>query len=693
MIVTSKGIPESISFGEGEETTIDISQMNRDGGRGLRDAVQYLPNVTGVDAQGSRVTTFTVRGAREPNYQYNFTLAPAVSVYRNGLPSLAFFGRSAPVYGSVEEIRFLRGPQGARFGAGGSAGLLEIRHRRPEEPFSGHLRLETGSYEKRELDLSLQTVTTKVPVRASLDLFASQREGWYDNAATGDSFGAEEWLAGRVRLSVGNARENLEIALTLEVIQYDGDFADVAVPFDAADLSRVNFEQPGFEKSLQDIQAIELIKKAPLGELRLITGRQGFRSDDEITLDVTGAGPPDVDFSAYGFNDVRSTTWTQELRFLPEREDPKAFGLTSAGAFIGHSRAQIDAGAVFRTGLETGEVHEDKVEFELEQETLNLALFSEWLLAGRPGFDLTLGLRGEADYREGYGAYRPEATDSPPEAPYPPQRADRWFLSLQPVLTARWNLSIHTSAWAKFSTGYRPGGFNVISLRDLPFTFDDETSYHFELGLQWGTLASPIQARATAYYTWYDGYHAYRSANVISQGIVRAENAYAFGGELESILRPWRDGAITLSAGLTEARFDDFVLSYHQSDPGTGEAAERVVEDFSGNRINYIPRANLRAAFEQRLPLRPGLQGVLAASYTWNSGYHLGVDNEVRQGGYGLLDARIGLQTDAWEVTLFARNLTDEGYFRNAFAYRSGIIPTGAPGDPRLFGVSLKFTW
>lgn len=59
--------------------------------------------------------------------------------------------------------------------------------------------------------------------------------------------------------------------------------------------------------------------------------------------------------------------------------------------------------------------------------------------------------------------------------------------------------------------------------------------------------------------------------------------------------------------------------------------------------------------------------------------------------GYGLLNARVGIRAEGglWDISVWARNLTDTQYFQALNASAFGLV-TGTIGDPRTIGVTLK---
>jgi iron complex outermembrane recepter protein len=60
---------------------------------------------------------------------------------------------------------------------------------------------------------------------------------------------------------------------------------------------------------------------------------------------------------------------------------------------------------------------------------------------------------------------------------------------------------------------------------------------------------------------------------------------------------------------------------------------------------------------------------------------------------YTLLNARVGFRVaDGWTLSIWSRNLLNKNYYDllSAAPGNSGLI-VGQPGDPRTYGVTLKF--
>ena len=63
------------------------------------------------------------------------------------------------------------------------------------------------------------------------------------------------------------------------------------------------------------------------------------------------------------------------------------------------------------------------------------------------------------------------------------------------------------------------------------------------------------------------------------------------------------------------------------------------------------------------------------------------------QGAYGLVNLSTGYSTadGLWQAQLYAKNVTDKGYFISIAA--NGVAPFGLVGAPRTFGIQVTRYW
>ncbi|EPN47433.1 TonB-dependent siderophore receptor, partial [Pseudomonas syringae pv. actinidiae ICMP 18807] len=112
-----------------------------------------------------------------------------------------------------------------------------------------------------------------------------------------------------------------------------------------------------------------------------------------------------------------------------------------------------------------------------------------------------------------------------------------------------------------------------------------------------------------------------------------------------------------------------------------------------GNSLTYTPGRTLRASAEHSFYF-DGLLGEVRPSVgiSYTGKHYFDVDNEVSQGGYSLVDARLAwLPTPDLEVALYGNNLGDKNY--RTYSYLSGGAQFSQPGQGRELGLSTKISF
>ena len=98
------------------------------------------------------------------------------------------------------------------------------------------------------------------------------------------------------------------------------------------------------------------------------------------------------------------------------------------------------------------------------------------------------------------------------------------------------------------------------------------------------------------------------------------------------------------------------------------------------------------AAWPLTIANRP-VEAYGSANWSWRSEYFTAVSNSAYSevDAYGLLSARVGVRTQdgQWDLSLWAKNLTDEEYFQTVSPAATGLV-TGVVGEPRYVGATLR---
>lgn len=129
----SRGAPTSI-------TSVEATEIVRDGVRDLRDLSSSFSNVTAFDGGGNRMTQLSIRGVREQSYQTSPAVMPSVSYYVDDVPALTNLSR-VTVFSNVDSVSLLKGPQIAGYGFSRPGGVVDIKTKEPENDWGGAILL------------------------------------------------------------------------------------------------------------------------------------------------------------------------------------------------------------------------------------------------------------------------------------------------------------------------------------------------------------------------------------------------------------------------------------------------------------------------------------------------------------------------------------------------------------------------
>jgi hypothetical protein len=150
---------------------------------------------------------------------------------------------------------------------------------------------------------------------------------------------------------------------------------------------------------------------------------------------------------------------------------------------------------------------------------------------------------------------------------------------------------------------------------------------------------------------------------------------------------------LSMSAGVVYA--DTLITNF-------GDSLYLFATDRQNNRLSFSPLWSGVVSAAYQVPLSSSLALRISADDKYNSSYNTGSDlDPIKiQGGYGILNARIGIgpPNGRWALELWSQNLANKGYFQVAFdAPFQGLAVPGFNnqidsfvGDPRTFGATIR---
>ncbi|WP_084615720.1 TonB-dependent receptor [Solimonas flava] len=606
----------------------------------------------------------------------------------------------------VERIEVLRGPQGTLFGKNTSVGAIRIVTAQPVFRRDASLGLSYGNENAWLLRgmLNLPLVDEVLAVRFAAQL--NQRDGFLHNSADGRDANDRDRYTLRGQLLY---RPLPALSLRLIADRIAKDERCCAAPythygptapalaalggtvFDPPAEDRVAFDRPLASKANDSGASLHLDWDLGWAELR---GLASYRDSDGRDRSDGDYSDVDLVYIPYQNGTIRTKTGELSLHGVAGRLDwllgvygaDEDLNLTmatllgdDAGAYVN----LISGGAVPALLYPSGSGQTDT---RAQQNGQSWSLFTHNIIDLGAGFDLTLGLRWLHEQKHGGGS---TVSDSPSCNPLLPLPASVRFLCGADPYDAHYDDNRYTGnaalgrrfanglyVYGSYASGFKSGGINLnppTTANDGDQTFRPETVDAYELGIKAPFFGHRVQTRTALFWMDIDdfqlaGYNGQtwqvQNAQVRSRGVEFESTAYLLAG-------------LSLRAAATWA---DAEFSAGPNDGKQMTNAPRWSGQFGGSYERALPVWNASAF------------GNVVARYQSEVNTGVNLDEHKRQGGYTLLNARLGLHLPAeFEVSLWGANLTDKHYNLIIFdsPAQSGSY-NGYIGQPRSYGLEVR---
>lgn len=299
-----------------------------------------------------------------------------------------------------------------------------------------------------------------------------------------------------------------------------------------------------------------------------------------------------------------------------------------------------------------------------------------------------------------------------PNFPESMTSADSEFSYATPRFTYEYAWDDDTLLYASAARGVKSGGTNGPAFAGTPYaTFKEESNWTYEAGIKTSILDGRGIFNATVYTVdWTDLQITAPASLEIGSSVVNAKAATSTGIEIDTTINVTENLTVRGAVTWLNPEFDSGVV-------------DGAIEPYCGARSPAYPPA-VACSTEvggQQLPRTSDFQFYLGGTYTVPNligdfdGYvRLGTShqagkyslslNQLDQGDINLTNLRIGLESERYEVALWAENLLDEDYNTSVtvvtdpasgFVCRSCGITVARffPGNSRTYGLraTMKF--
>lgn len=666
-------VPISVSTMSGER--LDDMAIQR-----IDDLTLYTPSVTVTE--GAAGAQLFIRGVGSG---INKGFEQSVGTYIDGI----YFGRGRSTRVGMldlERAEVLKGPQGVLFGKNTIAGAFNLTTRNPGDEVEAYAQ---ASY---EFETEQQTYEGAIggpltdSFRMRLAARYSDQDGWMKNTFNGEDITAEEEWVSRLT-AVWDAADSVEIIgklqySKLEQAEKPAELTRCSPALQAlvAGVDDCRFDgkttvtayDPDGGYGSEDMEAYSagLTVNWDIGAATL-TSVTGYTShEDDLYLDSDYTHLDTLDAA----RDEKFDSFSQELRLAGDLGENMDY---IAGLYYERNTLEYDQILSYNAEPSTGAPVALARVANAEQDTETRAVFGQvgWDFTDTLG--LTVGGRYSVDDKDAdvvnYCARFKTDIPSGAQACFGPAyhlRDDRSDKKFTPAVTLEWSPTIDHMLYARYSRGYKSGGFDLQSLTGDPdtFAFNPEEVDSYELGSKSTLMDGAMTLNLAIFRNEYKDLQVSTFDGFVGFNVGNAAEAISQGVDLDlnwALSEEWRT---TVGVSYLDAYYDSFPgaqCSYPQlaaTPPG-----QTCVNDLSGKDLQYAPpwSAHWNLTWEHAL----GDDVVLKVSgdLNYTDAYYVAndLDPQLRQDSFTKFDLRIALAPwdQRWEIALLGKNLTDEETF------------------------------
>lgn len=628
---------------------------------------------------------------------------PAVSIASDGVFTNRPSGTFAAFY-DIDRVEILRGPQGTLFGRNSTGGTINLITARPTDGDVGRITGEYGNYDQVAAD-GFANFGLAENVNARMSFTVRSRNGFRNNAPA-DNRGDDEdvkslrfqvafaptdrlsgWLLGQYT-SVGGTGPVSQIAPFVFKNGVDGEPVH-EIPGELRESHRF----PLYAQYSQDLRRWEVrggltydlsgnISINYLGGYDKINYLRVQAQNPYWGGVLNGPGNGTIVPVIY-HNRERPETINQEIRI---GSSPRDRLFWQVGAYYFRESSDVVAYTEYNPGAATAQ---RGVEFLYpEVRSSSKALFAQATYALTDSLKLTGGVRYTWDKKSREGSFLLDEAETglPFTITLPQSGATK---SSKPTWLAGVDYQVNPDSllYAKFSTGYKVGGFNSATSNYGP-----ESVNAYEIGLKNNFLNNHLQLNIAAFRMDYSNQQVAQfltgSQNTGSQ-TVNAGKSRIWGVELNTVVNARDLGNLSVSANYTHARYIDFLASAGW-DP-------TINIDFSGNRLPLSPEWSLSGQYQYPIELGSGalITPRVAMKYQSKQFFSYTNYNSTKQGSYALVDAGIDFAPSSkkWLLQAYVKNLFDKTILADATEFYSYNDYTVTYQAPRTYGMRLSYNF
>lgn len=636
---------------EVQSATVSVTPVTREmlrdtDARLVKDAAAYLPNAFMTDFGPLKLSNpyFRGVGASPKN--------PGVTTYIDGVPQLNGNSSSIQLM-DVEQVEFVRGPQGALFGRNTVGGLINIISRRPADVWTGDVEGGYGNYNAGEGSFRVSGPLLKDQLGLSIGAGYFGRDGYTKNSVTGNRLDGRDDFYGKGQL-LWQISDRFEARLILSgEHDHDGDYALGDLASLRATPHTVARDFEGYTRRDIIAPTLVLAYHGDAVEVSSISGGVWWK-----TLDMTDYGYTVIP-APFGTRreHEQQDQFTQEFRIASAKDNPLRLGdnlklVWQSGVFVfteDHHKDTFD-NLTFPFPMQ--------LDNAAHLQTYGVGVYGQTMLTAWGKLDFIVGLR--YDHEQADADLTPAMT--------PPQSLGNNFSEVTPQFGLSYRCTPNVMTYGSITRGYKAGGINDSVAPTGKQTFGAEHSWNYEIGAKTDWFDQRLQANLALFYIDWQQLQLPQYYNQ-NYYIANAGAAMSKGIELELRCRPVKGCDLFSSFGITDTTFLGGSMSM------VGASNQNV----GGHRLPFAPDFTVNAGTQYTWDVCKAGALYARAEVNVYGNFKYDAGNQFGQDSYNLASFRLGWRAKNYFLEGWVKNAFDTHYIPVALFW--GTTPSGYVGE------------
>lgn len=271
-----------------------------------------------------------------------------------------------------------------------------------------------------------------------------------------------------------------------------------------------------------------------------------------------------------------------------------------------------------------------------------------------------------------------------------------------PRFTVDYRATDNNMFYATIANGKKAGGINGGAILPSERFFDPDSNWTYEIGTKNTFLDRAMTVNAALFYIDWSNRQVSVTAGGAAGGgvgpgiIGNAGPSSVKGFEIDAIWMVAEGLNLRAAFSFNDAKYDDGVIDTRQRDFGNCDnIACPANGDIGGNQLERQSKVQGVFSADYTTPISNSLEVFGGFDASYKSKQFADSVNQAFLPDRFLVDARIGIRSEAWSVTLWSRNLFNKQYATSSFAtfVANDTIYVPIKGANRTAGLTGRFNF